>query len=185
MDLPPPPPVEIVETITAEDLIDTNPLFTWVQEVIEATPGSSYEEKELAAVKEHLPIPTADAYLIFQMEGLWGNGGMQLIVLDREPGYVPEFLALVAKAYERCGSPKKAKYITQLQKKSEAWEARTAQLEGKVGVDAEWEALWKEIDQEDEVFDAIREDGPTAYEVIEKELRTNPSSFVVKRSESG
>ena len=101
-NLLPPPSEETLAAITADDLCDSNPLFEWIANVIENSKGDSHESRELQAISS-IPDPAGDYWIIFALEGIWGNGGMQSIVLDHLEEYVPRFLERAKEAYFRCG----------------------------------------------------------------------------------
>jgi|GEM_PF-5868286 len=178
MDLPPPPPIEVVETIEHDDLFNQNPISKWVFEVIEAVPGETFDQKELNALERHLPTNAADLHLIFQFDGRWGNGGMQAIILHDDPEYTLKFLELVSEAFRRQGCQPCADYVGKLREKTVAWTKTAKELEGTEGAEEDWEKLWGEIDAEDDSYDNLTQESPSPYETIANVLKANPKSFI-------
>jgi hypothetical protein len=91
-----PPTPETLTRLTPDDLVDSNPLSEWIFYLIESSDEKLHDDKIVDALKTSIPKKAGYYYAISQFEGLWGNGGMQHVLLREEIPQTQCFLKTAA-----------------------------------------------------------------------------------------
>jgi hypothetical protein len=173
-----PPTTESLAALSAADLTDANPLYAWIGDLVAAAPGRSYEEQLDAALRLRIPRKAGYAFAIFQIEGLWGNGGMQHAVLRGTVPQTRQLLGVAAAGYEHFGRPRLAKLIHEIAAHAGRWMRHLDELDHRRAADEEYAPLLAEVDSYDGTFATLLEEEGTAYEAIAADIRAHPHDYL-------
>lgn len=175
-----PPISETLTKLTVDDLFDSNPLSDWIFHLIDNSEKELYDDKMVDALKTTIPKMAGYYYAITQLEGLWGNGGMQHVLLREEIPQTQFFLKKAAEGYEHFGSPRIARLIRELAAKTIPWMKRIESLKRKEAPDEDFEPIWAEVDAYDDVFEKLLEEKGGVYDALLKDLQKSPNDYTIK-----
>ncbi|MGB0743158.1 MAG: DMP19 family protein [Opitutales bacterium] len=180
-----PPSKETLTKLTLDDLLDSNPLSEWVFYLIDTSREELFDDKMVDALKTSIPEKAGYYYAISQFEGLWGNGGMQHVLLREEISQTQFFLNAAAEGYEHFDSPQVAMLIRDLAAKTISWMKQIKSLNDLDAPEEEFEPIWSEVDAYDDVFDKLLEEECGAYDALLKDIRTSPQDYTTKPTSRG
>ena len=173
-----PPTLKTLVKLKIDDLVDANPLSAWIFYLVDASDKDLFDDKMVDALKTTLPTKAGYYFAISQFEGLWGNGGMQHVLLNEQVPQTQYFLKVVADGYEHYDCPRVAKLIRELATKTSSWMKKIKSLNEKGASDEAFEAIWAEVDGYDDVFEKSLEVDGGAYEALRQDLRQNPKDYI-------
>lgn len=78
------PSLDKIEKLAYDALFNDNSLMSWITGIIENSPGKLYENKQIYTLKHLIPKKAGYYYVMFQFEGMYGNGGMQQVLLNED-----------------------------------------------------------------------------------------------------
>jgi len=182
------PNIEQLKKMTEDDLFEENLLLNYVFAVIEKSAlGKSFDEKVKHAVELSLTKNSSRYYFITTFLGMWGNGGMQHVLLcDSDEISLKQWqLKQTVEAFRYYGCKDTADFLTKLVLKSKTWssaidELYIRELKSEDVKEKEFEQIWGEVDKFDELFGKGFPSDPNVYKEIIQDIRTNPESYVRK-----
>jgi hypothetical protein len=178
-----PPTIEQLRSI--HDIGDSDVLPDYLHGVIDAASGEYYDQKVKHAVEEHLSQRAAYWHFVTSFLGLWGNGGMQHVLLC-EGNEIPhkqwELKQTVA-AFRTYGCTETADFIESLIPKAAQWAQAIADLNdreanGETIPEEAFDEIWSQVDAFDDPFDEGFESDPDVYEAMTKDVQTNPEQYL-------
>jgi len=178
-----PPTPEALTRLTLDELVDSNPLSKWIFYLIESSDEKLYVDKMVNALKVSIPKKAGYYYAISQFEGLWGNGGMQHVLLREEIPQTQFFLKNAAEGYDHFENPRVAKLIRDLAAKTIPWMKRIELLNSQGAPDDAFIPVWAEVDAYDDVFDKLLKEEGGAYGAVLSDLKKNPSDYIGKKKD--
>ena len=173
-----PPTPAALASMSAADLMDANPLFAWIADLVAATPGRTFEEQFDEALRLRIPRKAGFAIAISQVEGLWGNGGTQHLVLRETVPQTRHLLGVAAAGYEHFGRPRLAQLVRELAAHAGRWMRHIEDLGLRQATDEEYAPLHAEVDAYDEVFAKLLDEEGNAYEAIAADIRARPHDYL-------
>ena len=178
-----PPTLEQLKSIV--DISDSDILPDYVQAVIENAEGEFYDQKVRHAVENHFSIRTSQWHFVTSFLGLWGNGGMQSVLLceGHEIEHKQWELKNTAEAFRAFGCKKTAEFIEHLIPKSAEWSKAIAKLNAREAngediPEEEFDKIWSEVDKFDDPFDEGFEEDPDIYQAMTEDIRANPEEYL-------
>lgn len=178
-----PPSEEALINLTLDDLVDSNSLLEWIGYLIEASYAELFDDKMVDALKTTIPKKAGYYYAISQCEGLWGNGGLQHVLLREEISQTQFFLKTAAEGYDYFDSPRTAKLIRELAAKTIPWMKRIELLSSQDAPYAAFESLWAEVDAYDKVYDELLKEESAVYKALLKDIKSNPNDYITKKKD--
>ena len=172
----PPPKISELTSLSTNDLIDSNVLMNWISFLIDSSEERLFDDKMVDALRNTIPKKAGYYFAVFQFEGLWGNGGMQHVLLREELEQTQYLLKVTASGYEYFGSPKSASLVRELAKKTKVWMSKLMAMDENTP-DEKYEVIWQEVDKYDDVFDKFNEKESDWYEALLKDIHTNPEDY--------
>lgn len=133
---------------------------------------TNYQQKEIDMLKQ-VPKKLGYYYLIYRFDGLWGNGGMQAIVFDKEIEENKILLKKTAEAMDYYGFREKVKLIKELIPIAYEAQKQSDELLARDAGDEEFEPIWVKIDAFDPRYDSADE-GRNMYQAILDDLKKSP-----------
>ena len=130
------------------------------------------------ALNNSIPKKAGYYYAIFTFEGLWGNGGMQHVMLPDDLEASQEFLQIVESAYRHFGSVKTANLIKELIPKSKIWTIEIEKFADEEPPYPESQKIWNQIDKYDDVYEKTVESDRSAYNALLKDIHNNPLDYI-------
>lgn len=176
-----PPSLEALRRLSLEDLIDPNPLSAWMHHLVDASKKSLFDDKVVDALQTTIPKKAGYYYAIFQFEGMWGNGGMQHVVLREEMPQTQYLLKLTAEGYEHFGNPKTAALVRELAAKAIPWMEQITALNQADAPDEKFQPIWSAVDAYDARYDKLNEEEPGLYEALLKDIHQKPEDYTTHR----
>lgn len=176
-----PPTLEALRGLSLDDLIDTNPLSAWMHHLVDSSKQPLYDDKLVDALQTTIPTKAGYYFAILQFEGLWGNGGMQHVVLREELPQTQYLLKLAAEGYEHFGCPKTAALIRELAAKALSWMKQIKALNDAGALEEKFQPIWSAVDAYDARYDKLCEAEPGVYEALLKDIQQNPESYTTHR----
>jgi len=147
--------------------------------IMESIEGATLEEKEVKAITKVFPKKLSYFYCIQMVEGLWGNGGMQQVVLaGRGLDWCEALLGTCAEAYAYYGDTVRAAVVSELRANAPRWNERLEELDRQEAPDSEFATVWKEIDAYDARFDI---GDLSCHERLLQDLHEHPGDFLHSR----
>lgn len=174
---PAPPSPEALKAFTVTDLADSNPLSSWIYGLVEASNEKVFEDKIVDALKNTIPLKCGYYFAIGQFEGLWGNGGMQHVVLRDEVVQTQHLLGVAAEGYEHYKRPKTAALVRELSSKMPSWMKRIEELRRREAPEYEWRAVWAEVDSYDAIFNGLLDEEGTVYTEMLADIQQYPADY--------
>lgn len=173
------PTLKVLKAFKMEDLENDNPLMSWMANLIDRSDQAYYDYKVMDALQNRIPKKAGYYFCMSQVEGLWGNGGMQQVLLNDQTEPNQYFLRVVGDAYEYFGELRVAKLIRELAAKSIDWIEKIESLNQAEAPEEEFEPIWKEVDSYDDVFDKMLQTCEVnPYETLLEDIRKNPRDYV-------
>lgn len=172
-----PPSPEALKAFTVTDLADSNPLSSWIYGLVEASNEKVFEDKIVDALKNTIPLKCGYYFAIGQFEGLWGNGGMQHVVLRDEVVQTQHLLGVAAEGYEHYKRPKTAALVRELSSKMPSWMKRIEELRRREAPEDEWRAVWAEVDSYDVIFNGLLDEEGTVYTEMLADIQQYPADY--------
>lgn len=173
-----PPKLSKLTSLKADDLIDSNVLMNWIFFLIDSSEEKFFDDKMVDALQNIIPKKAGYYFAVFQFEGLWGNGGMQHVLLREELEQTQYLLKVAASGYEYFGSLKSASLVRELAKKTKVWMSKLMSMDDSTP-DAKYESIWREVDKYDDVFDNLNKVEGGWYEALLKDIHTNPKDYTI------
>jgi hypothetical protein len=163
-----------LEDLYGNDVILLDRLF----QIRDAISEESFELKELALL-DRVPKKLGYYYLIFRFEGLWGNGGMQAVGLDKAYDANARILTRTAEAFEFFGGKEVGALIREfVPVASKAQREIDAFNDGKAeATDAELARIWAGVDAYGERYEALQMDH---YQAILEDIHKNTQDWLIK-----
>jgi hypothetical protein len=160
--------------LTKDDITQSDsPLLREPFRIIESLPGESYEQKQLEALK-HLPKKVGYYYLIFRLDVLWGNGGMQAVALDKDSETNAILLGRSIEAINFFGASSSHKLLQEIVPVAVEVAREIDALVLRDAPELEFEPLWARLDfytdRYEDFFDEI-------YSKILKDIHSNPKDW--------
>ena len=174
---PAPPSLEALKALTINELADSNPLSSWIYGLVEASNEKVFEDKIVDALKNTIPLKAGYYVAIEQFEGLWGNGGMQHVVLRDEVFQTQYLLGVAAEGYGHYKRPKTAALVRELSSKMPSWMKRIEELRRLEAPEDEWRAVWAEVDSYDLIFDGLVDEEGTVYTEMLADIQQYPADY--------
>lgn len=167
-----------LQSLSHEDLIDSNVLMNWIYKLIEEANGKFHDEKVINALNNSIPIKAGYYYAIFTFEGLWGNGGMQHVMLPDDLESSQKFLEIVESAYRHFGAVKTASLIKELIPKSKIWTIEIEKFIDEEPPYPESQKIWDQIDKYDDIYEKTVESDKSAYDPLLEDIHNNPLQYI-------
>jgi hypothetical protein len=146
--------------MTEEKLQDQNALSTYIAGVIASAPGDNYNQQMRHALEKELSKAAANFYLVTTFTGMWGNGGMQHVLLCDPDEIADKQLELerTVEAFRYYGCKDTAAFLSDLIPKAAAWskaigELNSRESESETIPETKFKKIWDEVDKLDEPFD--------------------------------
>ena len=161
------------------DLYDA-PLWPTVCGLIQWTPGGQ-ESSEQAQLRTARGMPKGLRYyfLIMGLDGQWGNGGMQSVVLRDDPAGSWKLVEGAAEALRFHGSDGRAKVLDELLAVAKVVEPKMQAAIERDAPESELQTLWDQIDAFDDRYDKADPD-IDVYARIVKHAHQHPDEYVPK-----
>lgn len=176
-----PPTFAALRGLSVDDLVNTNPLSAWMHHLVDSSKQPLFDDKTVDALQTTIPKKAGYYFAIFQFEGLWGNGGMQHVVLREEIPQTQYFLKLAAEGYEHFGCPKTATLIRELAAKATPWMEQIKALNDTDAPDEKFQPIWSAVDAYDARYDKLCEEESGLYEALLKDIHQNPEDYTIHR----
>ena len=176
--VPVPPAPETLALLTAADLADANPLFAWIADLVTTAPGRSFAERLDTALRTRIPRKAGYAFAIFQVEGLWGNGGMGHVVLRDTAAETRHLLGVAAAGYAHFGRPRLAQLLRDVAARTARWMRLVEELGHRQAAEVEFAALDAELSGYDAAFAKLLDEEAGVYEAIAADTRERPHDYV-------
>jgi hypothetical protein len=168
-----------------KDVRDSKVLSDYVYAVIEQSEGELYHQKVKHAVESHLSTRASSFYFVITFIGLWGNGGMQHVLLcdPDEIDYKQWELKKVAESFRVFGCKQHAEFIDGLIPKSAKWSKAISELNqredrGEKVPEEAFNKIWSEVDAFDDPFDKGFDGDPDIYEAMTKDFQQHPEKYL-------
>jgi hypothetical protein len=162
------------------DLYDA-PLWPAVCDLVQWTAGQeSYEQAQLRTARE-MPQGLRYYFFIMRLDGRWGNGGMQAVVLSDDPAGSWELVEGAAEALRFHGSHAKAKVLDELLAVVKMVEPKLQAALDRDAAESELQKLWDQIDVFDKRYDKADPD-IDVYARIVRHAHQHPDEYVPKGS---
>jgi hypothetical protein len=181
-----PPTIEQLRSI--KDIADNEILPNYISAAIDASDGEFYDQKVKHAVQNQLSERAAHWYFVTSFLGLWGNGGMQAVLLS-DPDEIDHkqwVLKKTVEAFQAFGCKETATFIEDLIPKSAKWSKAIGELNRREdgGEDIPEEAfdkVWSEVDAFDDPFDEVFQGATDVYETMTKDVKQHPEKYLRSR----
>lgn len=176
-----PPSLQALRRLSLKDLIDTNPLSAWMHHLVDASKKPLFDDKVVDALQTTIPKKAGYYFAIFQFEGMWGNGGMQHVVLREEIPQTQYLLKLTAEGYEHFGNPKTAALVRELAAQAIPWMEQIIALNKADASEEKFQPVWSAVDAYDARYDKLNEEEPGVYEALLKDIHQKPEDYTTHR----
>ena len=160
------------------DLYDV-PLWPAVCDLVHwAQDKETYEQAQLRTAEE-MPRGLKFYFLIMRLDGQWGNGGMQAVVLSDDPAGSWKLVEGAAEALRFHGSHGKAQVLDELLSVAKVVEPKLQAALERNAPESELQGLWDQIDAYDDRYDKADPD-IDVYARIVKHAHKHPEEYVPK-----
>lgn len=177
------PSVAQLESIDHDNLLNNNDLLNWIYRLIEEANGDLHDEKVINALINSIPKKSGYYYAILTFEGLWGNGGMQSVMLPDDLESSQTFLNIVESAYRHFGSVKTADLINDLIPKSKKWSMEIEKYIDEEPPYMESQKIWDQIDNYDDIYEKTIESDKSVWDALLEDIHNNPIDYINKSNE--
>lgn len=144
-----------LKQLTLDDISQgTSPLLVEPFQLLESLPGRSHEQKECELLKL-LQKKLGAYYLVFRLDALWANGGMQAVALDKDTEFSALLLQLTPVAFELFGATSAATFLREVVPVAVQIARDIDVLVQRDAPDDEFEPLWARLDVYDIHYDDI------------------------------
>jgi len=178
-----PPTIEQLRSI--EDIADNEIFTNYISAAIEASDGEFYDQKVKHAVENHLSERAAHWHFVTSFLGLWGNGGLQAVLLcdPDEIDHKQWELKKTVEAFQAFGCKETATFIEGLIPKSAKWSKAIGELnrredEGEDVPEEAFDKVWSEVDAFDDPFDEGFQGDPNVYGAMTKDVQQHPEKYL-------
>lgn len=156
------------------------PLWPTVCGLVQWTPGGqeSYHQAQLRAARG-MPKGLRYYFFIMGLDGQWGNGGMQSVVLSDDPAGSWKLVERAAEALRFHGSEGKAKVLDELLTVANVVEPKLRAAIERDAPESELQSLWDQIDAFDDRYDKADSE-MDVYARIVKHAHQHPEEYVPK-----
>ncbi len=171
------PTINQLLSLSSDDLINSNCLDTWIFDQIASSKETLWDDKMVDALKNKVPKKAGFYFAISQFEGLWGNGGMQHVLLRYEIEQTQYLLDLTEQAYSYFGCPELSILVKELAKKTITW-MKEVNFLNEVGSPIEkFQPIWDEVDKYDDIYDQLSEKEANWYDALLADIKANPEQY--------
>lgn len=162
----------------------SNPLWRTVCELVHWTPGNeSFEQAQLRAIRD-MPRGLRYYFLIMRFDALWGNGGMESVVLTDDPEGACQLVEATAEALRFHGSDERAGVLEELARVTRVVEPELRAALDRDAPASELRPLYDRITAFDERYDKA-DRSVNVYARIVRHAHAYPEEYVPrKRSEA-
>ncbi len=167
-------------SLSHENLLNSNVLMNWIYKLIEEANGKFHDVKVKNALNDSIPKKAGYYYAIFTFEGLWGNGGMQHVMLPDDLESSQKFLQIVESAYRHFGSIKTANLIKELIPKSRNWTIEIEKFVEEEPPYPESQKIWDQIDQFDDIYENTVESDKNVWDALLEDIHNKPLDYINK-----
>lgn len=170
----PNPPADQLTGLQLDDITQgTSPLLIEPSRLLESLPGRSHEQKELELLNR-LPRKLGYYYLVFRLDALWANGGMQAVALDKDTVFDARLLQRTVEAFEFFGAAAATFRLREIVPVAVQAAKEIDVLVQRNAPDEEFEPLWARLDAYDSEYDdAFTE----VYPAILADIHKHPTDW--------
>ena len=151
----------------------TSPLLVEPFRVLESLSGASYEQKELELLG-HLSKKLGYYYLIFRLDALWANGGMQAVALDKDSENSATLLNRTIEAFDFFGASAGSALLREIVPLAIHAAREIDALVERDAPDEEFEPVWARLDSYDDRYDDVF---VAVYPPILADLHNHPTDW--------
>jgi hypothetical protein len=139
-------------------------------------------------LENHLTREAGHYFMVNSLIGLWGNGGMQQILLCEgdEWEYKEWELKRMVEAFRNYKANNIASFIEGLISKGSIWVQKIADLNrlefhGETVEEAEFDKIWDEVNGYDHLFEKVLESEHDFDEYMRLDVMNHPEKYIIKR----
>ena len=160
--------------LTLDDISQgTSPLLVEPFQLLRLAPGRSHEHKECELLKR-LPKKLGAYYLIFRLDALWANGGMQGVALDKDTEFSVPLLQLTPVAFDLFGAVSAAAFLREIVPVAVQAAGEIDVLVQRDAPDEEFDPIWARLDSYDSYYD---ETFSEVYSAILADIHQHPHGW--------
>lgn len=175
----PSPTAGMLKKLSKDDLFRTNPLMEWMSATVEGSPGQLYEDKVLFALKNSIPKKAGFYFVMFQVDGQFGNGGMQQVLLQDPIPQNQELLKIAVEAFKAFGAERTSALLMDLVPKAKKWMERLESLEKQNADDSEFDKVYSEVDNYDRKYEKAIKWDKDPFKALIHDIKKNPKAYIV------
>lgn len=151
----PTPPTDQLTRFQLEDITQgSSPLLVGPFGLLESLDGASYEQAELMLL-DRLPTKLGRYYLIFRLDALWANGGMQAVALDKDSEASAKLLDRTIEAFEFFGAAAGAGLLREIVPIAVQAAREIDILVERDAPDEAFEPVWARLDAYNDRYDSM------------------------------
>lgn len=177
------PTIDQLLSLSAEDLVNSNTLDRWIFDLIDSSKETIWDDKMVDALKNMIPERAGFYFAISQFEGLWGNGGMQHVLIRDEVEQTQYLLDLTVQGYEYFGCPELSNLVKELAKKTISWMNEINSLNATDAPDEQFQPIWDDVDAYDDVYEQLSEKEENWYDALLLDIKAHPEAYTTEKND--
>jgi hypothetical protein len=184
----PAPTVDELRAFNENDMEENNLLLNHIFALIEHAPGEFFHDRVRHVVDTQLTEAAGFYYVTEMFYRMYGNGGMQDVLLIDDEFIEFELWQLrkVRDGFRYFGCKGQADFMESQMKNVVIWAREITRLIGleREGVEVPesgFETVWHQIDALEPTWERIRDKDPFLYDQVLKDLKANPERYLRER----